>query len=109
MWAIWAALSYPTFGASAVTSISEFFTYQSTLGAVDFDALDHVLDVAVAGVGDERDRVQEVVNDDRLVDVEFKVALRSGESDGGGCAVDLHADHGHGFALRGIHFAGHDG
>src|SRR5208337_3027086 len=30
VWAICAALSYPTFGASAVTSISEFLTYQST-------------------------------------------------------------------------------
>ena len=27
------------------------------LGAIDFDAFDHVLDIAVAGVGDQSDRV----------------------------------------------------
>ena len=63
----------------------------------------------MAGVGDQRDRVQEVVNHYRLVDVEFEVALGAGESDGGGGAVDLHADHGHGLGLRGIDFTGHDG
>src|SRR5580658_750388 len=71
--------------------------------AINFNAVEHVLDVTVTGVGDERDRVQEVVYDDRLVDVEFEVSLRSGESDGGGGAVNLHADHGHGLALRGIY------
>src|ERR1700689_3135256 len=77
--------------------------------AIDFDAFDHVLDVAVAGVCNQRDRLQEVVNDDWLEDVKFEVALGAGESDGGSCSVDLHADHSHGFALRGVDFAGHDG
>ena len=31
------------------------------------------------------------------------------EVDGGVVAVNLHGHHGHGFALRGIHLAGHDG
>ncbi len=77
--------------------------------AINFDTVDHVFDVAVAGVGDEGDRMQEVVDDDRLVDVEFEVTLRTGEADGCGCAVNLDANHGHGLALRGIYFAGHDG
>src|SRR5580693_4108003 len=75
---------------------------------IDFNSLDHVLDVAVTGVGDERDGVQKVVDDHWLEHVEFKVALRAGESYGGGRSVDLRADHGHGFALRRIDFAGHD-
>ena len=53
--------------------------------------------------------MQKVVNDYRLKNVELEVALRASESDGGGGAVNLHADHGHSFALRRIHFARHDG
>src|SRR3984957_10709836 len=78
-------------------------------GAVDLEALEHVFDITVAGVGDERDRVQKVVDNYRLEHVEFEVTLRAGESDGGSCAVNLYADHSHGFALRRIDLAGHDG
>ena len=53
--------------------------------------------------------MQEVVDDDGLEDVEFEVALRSGEADGGVVAHHLAADHGHGFALGRVHFARHDG
>ena len=92
-----------------MTSIREFFTYAVHLGAIHLDALEHVLDVAMAGVGDQRDRMQKVVNDHRLENIELKIALRAGETDRGRRAVDLDADHRHGFALRGIHLAGHDG
>src|SRR2546426_380743 len=44
--------------------------------------------------------MQEVVDDDRLENVEFEVALRAGESDGSGGAVYLHADHRLGGTLR---------
>ena len=63
----------------------------------------------MTGVRDQRDGMQEVVNHHRLKNVEFEITLRAGESDGGGGAVNLHADHGHSFALRRIHFARHDG
>ena len=63
----------------------------------------------MAGVGEQRDRVQKVEDDDRLEDVELEIALRAGEADGGVVAHDLDGDHGDGFALGGIDFAGHDG
>ena len=50
-----------------------------------------------------------VENHDRLEDVEFEIALRTGKADGGVIAHHLHGDHGDGFALRGIHLARHDG
>ena len=52
--------------------------------------------------------MQEIVDHHRLEDIQLEIALRAGEGDGGVVAVDLHGDHGHGFALRGIDFAGHD-
>jgi len=36
----------------------------------------------MTGVGDQSDGVQKIVDDDWLVDVEFEVALRSGEAHG---------------------------
>ena len=68
---------------------------------------DHELDEAVAGVGDQRDRVQEVVDDHRLEDVELEVALRAGEADGCRRAVNLRAtmviaSHCVGFTLPGM-------
>lgn len=53
--------------------------------------------------------MQEVGDEDGFEDVEFKVALAAGEGDGGLVAEDLRAEHGEGFALRGVDFARHDG
>src|SRR5713101_1064579 len=80
----------------------------ANLGTIDVNAFDHVLDVAVAGVRDQGDRMQEVVDDHRLEHVEFEVALRASESNRSGGAVNLSAHHGHGFALGGVHLAGHN-
>src|SRR6266851_4123387 len=79
------------------------------LFAVGFDADDAVLDEAVAGVGEEFDGVQIIENHHGLEDVELEIALRAGEADGGIIAHHLHGNHGQGFGLRGIYFAGHDG
>ncbi len=59
------------------------------LGAIHLDSLDHVLDVAMAGVSEQRDRMQEVVDDHRLENIEFEVALRPGESYRSGSAMNL--------------------
>ena len=77
--------------------------------AVGFDAVDAVFDEAVAGIGKQFHRVQIIINHHRFEDVQFEIALGAGEADGGVIAHDLHGDHGEGFGLRGIHFAGHDG
>src|SRR5579863_7993976 len=42
---------------------------------VDLNSVDHVLDIAVACVCDQSDRMQEIVDDHRFENVEFKVAL----------------------------------
>ena len=79
------------------------------LGAIDLDSFDHELHESVTGVADQRHRMQEVVNNDWLKNIQLEVALRSRITHGGSRAVHLRADHGHGFALRGIHLARHDG
>ena len=62
----------------------------------------------MTGVRDQSDGMEEVVNHYRFKNVEFEVALRAGEANGSGSAVDLYADHRHGFGLRWVHFARHD-
>src|SRR5437868_3469138 len=69
----------------------------------------HLLDVAVARICDQSDRMQEVVNDYGLEHIELEVALRAGKSDGGRCTMNLYAHHGHSIARRGVYLAGHDG
>ncbi len=57
---------------------------------------------------EQRDRVQQVVDDDRLEDVELEIALRAGEADGRVVADHLHAYHRHRLGLRRIDLARHD-
>ena len=59
-------------------------------------------------LGQQPDRLQHVVKDDRLIDVELEIALRSRESDGVIVAEDLHGNHGQCFALGGIDLPWHD-
>jgi hypothetical protein len=77
--------------------------------AIDFDAVDAVVDEGVAGVGEKFDGVEIVENHDRLENVKLEIALRAGKADGGVIAHYLYSDHGDGFALRGIYLARHDG
>ena len=60
-------------------------------------------------VREQRERLEVVVNDDRLEDVELKVAIAGAHGHGGVIAHYLGSNHGDGFALRGIHLARHDG
>ena len=76
--------------------------------AIQGNSANHVVDEPARGVVQQRDRMQEVVDQHRLENVQLEISLGAGEGDGGVVSVDLHGDHGHGFALRGIHFAGHD-
>ena len=50
--------------------------------------------------------MQQVMDDQRLVDIQLKVALRTRYRNGRVIAHHLNADHGHGFALRGIDLRG---
>src|SRR5205085_7132222 len=52
------------------------------LRAVEFDAGDAVINEAVTGVFQEADRMEQVVDQHRLEDVQLEVALRAGETDG---------------------------
>ena len=77
--------------------------------AIHFDAVGAVFDETVAGVGEQLDGMQIIENHHGLENVELKISLGAGEADGGVVAHHLGGDHGEGFALSGIYFAGHDG
>ncbi len=78
-------------------------------GEVRLDADGAVVVEGMAPVGEEADGVEEIVNDDGLEDIQFEVALRGGDADGGVVAHHLDGDHGEGFGLGGVHLARHDG
>src|SRR5690606_6770858 len=69
---------------------------------------DAVVGEADGRVGDQTDRLQEVVGRDGVVDVQLEVALRAGERQGGVVAEHLGADLGQGFALGRVDLARHD-
>ena len=69
--------------------------------AVDLKRLHDVREVA--------DRLDEVVGNNRLEDVKFKVALACGEIDRCSIAHHLHGHHRYSFALRRVDLARHDG
>ena len=60
-------------------------------------------------IGKNADFFEQVENHHGLENVEFEVALSSGKGDRRVKPDDLGADHGHGFTLGRIDFAGHDG
>ena len=72
------------------------------------DALDAVLGEARAGIGQQADRLQHRVGDDRLEDVELEVALAAGERDRRVVAEHPGADHGQRLGLGRIDLARHD-
>ena len=75
---------------------------------VGLDAARAALVERAEAVGQELDRLEHVVQDDRLVDVELEVALRAGEGHGGVVAEHLHGDHRQRLALRRVDLARHD-
>ena len=60
------------------------------------------------GLGQQLDRLQHVVQDHGLVDVELEVSLRAGEGHGVVVAEHLHGHHGQRLALGRIDLARHD-
>src|SRR5208283_358023 len=76
--------------------------------AIHLDAHDAMLHEAVHGVGQQFHRVQIVEDHHRLVHVQFKIALRPGETNRRVIAHHLHRHHRHRFALCGVHFSRHD-
>ena len=75
---------------------------------IGFDAYDAIVRKASARVADESDRLQQVMDHDRLEHVEFHVALAAGHGYGRVVAHDLTAHHCQRFALGRVDFAGHD-
>src|SRR5579863_5306787 len=75
---------------------------------VGLEPLDAELPEPVTRISEEVNGVAEVVYEDRLADVQFEIAARAGRRDGHVIAEDLHRDHDHGLALRGVDFPGHD-
>jgi hypothetical protein len=57
---------------------------------------------------EQADRVEHVVDDERLEHVELEVAAGGADADGDVVAEDLAADHRHGLALGRVDLAGHD-
>src|SRR3954468_5462607 len=70
------------------------------LRAVEFDTGNAVVNKAVTGVFDEANRMEQIVNHDRIEDVQLEVALRACEPNRGVVAEDLYGDHRHRFTLR---------
>ena len=75
---------------------------------IRLNAGDAIIGEADHGVGDQSNGLQQAVNHHRFEDIEFEMAIRSSNGNGGVVAHDLGADHGQGLGLRGIDFAGHD-
>ena len=67
------------------------------IGFVGFDANGAVVVERAAGVGDEADGLQKVVDHHRLEHVELEVARGAADVDGGVVADHLRGHHGHGF------------
>ena len=63
---------------------------------------------AVHGVGEKRQAFEKREGNDRLIDIEFEMALRSGKSDRRLIAEDARADHGQRLGLGRIDLAWHD-
>ena len=67
-----------------------------------------VLGEVAAAIGQELNRLQQVVDDHRLEHVELQVALAGGEGDGGVVAQHLAGEHRQRLALGRVDLAGHD-
>ena len=78
------------------------------LDAVGLEALDGVLTESPTRIGQQTDRMKNVVDDHRFTDVELEIAPASGHGHGGVVPHHLDTDHDHGFALGGVDLSGHD-
>jgi hypothetical protein len=57
------------------------------------DALNQMIDKALAGIMNQRHRMKEIVDHDRFEYVQLEVALRASEADSRVVAMNLHRDH----------------
>ena len=76
--------------------------------AIRLDTARAVAFKAACAVAEQPHALQEVVDQHRLVDIEFEIARGASEIDGHIVAEHLTADHGQRFALRRVDLAGHD-
>src|SRR2546421_7627819 len=76
--------------------------------AVEFYPADAEFDEAAAGVLEQADGVEQVVNHHGVEDVQLEVALRTGEAYRRVGTQDLHGDHRQGLRLRRVDLARHD-
>src|SRR5256714_11848314 len=76
--------------------------------AVEFYPADAEFDEAAAGVLEQADGVEQVVNQHGVEAVQLEVALRAGEAYAGVVTQDLHGDHRQRLRLRGVDLARHD-
>ena len=76
---------------------------------VGLDSRDAMDREGMAGVGEEPYGVKEIVDDNGLEDIQLKVALGSGDPNGGIVAHNLDGDHRDGLGLCGVNLARHDG
>src|SRR6185295_10327553 len=78
-------------------------------GGIRLEARDAMVREAFDSFGQKRGRVNKVMDDQRLEDVELEIAARSADVDGYVIAQNLRADHGQRLALSRIDFSRHDG
>ena len=75
---------------------------------IRFGAIDQELAEVGAAIGHDCDRVGDVEDHQRLVNVHFEIAARAAETHRDVIGHDLHSDHGEGFTLGGVDLAWHD-
>ena len=75
---------------------------------VGLDANDTVLGERSRSIGQQPDTLQDILDDDRLEDIQFKLTIGTSDGDGGVVAHNLSSNHGHGLTLSGVDLSGHD-
>ena len=90
--------------AKLITAVSE----QEPL-AIGLDAAHGMRLEARHAVGQQAQALHHVVADERTIDVELEIAVRATDVDRDVVAHHLRGQHRQRFALRGVHFARHDG
>lgn len=75
---------------------------------VGLQAVHQVLLETLHAIGQDARAVQQAVDQERLEDVEFELAVHATDSSGNVVTHHLRADHGQGLALGRVHLPGHD-
>ena len=75
---------------------------------VRLNAHNAILGEAPGAIGEQPDRLEEVLDEDRLEDVQLELAVATCDANGGVVAHDLRSDHSERLALRRVDLAWHD-